>query len=44
MKPLILESSYSELVELIGSLGEPKYRADQILKWIWEARRVPLNR
>ncbi len=35
MKPLILESSYSELVELIGSLGEPKYRADQILKWIW---------
>lgn len=35
MKPRILDLSHSELVELIGSLGEPQYRADQILKWIY---------
>ncbi len=35
MKPRILESSYSELADLVASLGEPHYRADQILKWIW---------
>jgi 23S rRNA (adenine2503-C2)-methyltransferase len=35
MKPRILDLSHSQVVELIGSLGEPKYRADQILKWIY---------
>lgn len=35
MKPQLLESSYSELVETVASLGQPSYRADQILKWIW---------
>ena len=35
MKPRILDLSHSQLVELIGSLGEPKYRADQILKWTY---------
>ena len=35
MKPRILDLSHSQLMELIGSLGEPQYRADQILKWIY---------
>jgi len=35
MKPRILDLSYPQLVELIDSLGGPKYRADQILKWIY---------
>ncbi len=35
MRPSIVESSGSELTELIVSLGEPRYRADQVLKWIW---------
>jgi len=35
MKPRILDLSHSQLVELIGTLGEPQYRADQILKWIY---------
>jgi 23S rRNA (adenine2503-C2)-methyltransferase len=35
MKPRILDLSHSQLVELIGSLGEPQYRADQILKWVY---------
>ena len=35
MKPRILDLSHSQVVELIGSLGEPMYRADQILKWIY---------
>jgi 23S rRNA (adenine2503-C2)-methyltransferase len=35
MKPRIVDLSHSQLVELVGSLGEPQYRADQILKWIY---------
>jgi 23S rRNA (adenine2503-C2)-methyltransferase len=31
----IVDLSHSQLVELISSLGEPAYRADQILKWIY---------
>jgi 23S rRNA (adenine2503-C2)-methyltransferase len=35
MKPRILDLSHSQLVELVGSLGEPPYRADQIAKWVY---------
>src|SRR5512136_2447697 len=35
MKPRILDLSHSQVVELMGSLGEPAYRADQILKWVY---------
>lgn len=35
MKPRILDLSRSQVVELIDSLGEPSYRADQILKWVY---------
>jgi 23S rRNA (adenine2503-C2)-methyltransferase len=35
MKPRILDLSHSQLVELVSSLGEPEYRADQVLKWIY---------
>jgi 23S rRNA (adenine2503-C2)-methyltransferase len=35
MKPRILDLSHSQLVELICSLGEPRYRADQIEKWVY---------
>jgi 23S rRNA (adenine2503-C2)-methyltransferase len=35
MKPRILDLSHSQLVELVGALGEPPYRADQIVKWVY---------
>ncbi len=35
MKPRILDLSHSQLVELICSLGEPQYRADQMEKWVY---------
>ena len=35
MKPRILDLSHSQVVELMCSLGEPAYRADQILKWVY---------
>jgi len=35
MKPQILDLSHLQLVELIGSLGEPQYRAAQIEKWVY---------
>ncbi|MBN2098068.1 MAG: 23S rRNA (adenine(2503)-C(2))-methyltransferase RlmN, partial [Dehalococcoidia bacterium] len=35
MKPRLLDLSYSQLVELVSSQGEPRYRADQVLKWIY---------
>jgi 23S rRNA (adenine2503-C2)-methyltransferase len=35
MKPRILELSHSQLVELMVPLGEPRYRADQVLKWTY---------
>jgi 23S rRNA (adenine2503-C2)-methyltransferase len=31
----ILDLSYTHLKELMGSLGEPAYRADQILWWVY---------
>ena len=36
VKRPILESSYADLVDLVGSLGAPGYRADQVLRWIWK--------
>jgi 23S rRNA (adenine2503-C2)-methyltransferase len=35
MRPRLLDLSYSQLVELVSSLGEPRYRVDQVLKWIY---------
>lgn len=35
MKPRILDLSYSEVAELAITLGEPSYRADQVLRWIY---------
>jgi 23S rRNA (adenine2503-C2)-methyltransferase len=35
MRQKILDLAYSQLKELVCSLGEPAYRADQILWWIY---------
>ena len=35
-RPNILDLTYPELKGLICSLGEPAYRADQILKWVYK--------
>ncbi len=35
-KPHILDLSYSQLKELLASLGEKPYRADQLMSWIYK--------
>ncbi|MFH1639275.1 MAG: 23S rRNA (adenine(2503)-C(2))-methyltransferase RlmN [Chloroflexota bacterium] len=39
-KPEILDLSYAELGELVSSLGEPAFRADQILGWVYKKSAV----
>jgi 23S rRNA (adenine2503-C2)-methyltransferase len=36
----ILDLNYPQLKELVASLGEPAYRADQLLKWIYQKQAV----